>query len=581
MLKTYGADSPQRSYAATRVVVHNLAAAMLIKDGPYLGELASSPEKYARDRDKYNVNPAVGDRIVYRHLLHPEFRLLGRTVAPRLVVRHRTMKLLRSMRWLRRLPGWHAVERHYLAAYLAAIDAFAAAAPAEYDRHLAALSSPRCMNCVNPRCQEQGCPLGNAIPQWVQLAYQQRWREASEALHATNNFPEITGRVCPAGCQLACKQAINSLAVQIKDFEYQIVDRAIAHGWLTPRRAERKTGKTVAVIGSGPAGLAAAQQLARAGHDVTVFEKDARPGGLLRYGIPQFRLDKQLIDRRLEQLSAEGVTFRAGVEVGKDLDAASLRRDFDVILLATGAAQPRDLRIPGRQQAGVQLALEFLREAAQTDKPLLDGKTVAVIGGGLTGEDCVEMALRCGAARVHQLEILPQPTVASEPVTAGCHASAIDAKCHASAAVGRSMSSQDEATRPPAPDGQKVIRRWSVATKAFAGNGSVNELHGVQVRWSNTPAGKAASEIRGSEFRLAVDRVLLATGFDAAVDARLAAQLELPLTEAGRITAGDDGLTVATKVFLAGDLASGASYVAAAIASGRKAAEKINAFLKK
>ncbi|MCK4277166.1 MAG: FAD-dependent oxidoreductase, partial [Phycisphaerae bacterium] len=266
------------------------------------------------------------------------------------------------MRFLRKaLPVWHRQERAFLRRYEQTLAQVAYSTPAEYKQQLEALSSSRCLECMNPRCSEAGCPLEPEIPQWVELAYRNQWRHASELLHESNNFPEFTSRICPAPCEVSCKRNLNELPVGIRQIERQIVDRAFERGYVLPQVAEEASGKRVAIVGSGPAGLAAAQQLARAGHQVVVFEKEDRPGGLLRYGVPDFRLPKDLIDRRVGQLIAEGVTFSCSIEVGKDISARQLREQFDAILLATGAEKPRDLDIPGREVDGIHFALDFLR----------------------------------------------------------------------------------------------------------------------------------------------------------------------------------------------------------------------------
>lgn len=465
------------------------------------------------------------------------------------------LQVLKRMRYLRKLlPAWHRTERRFLADYERRVAEFAYSSPEQYRDATAALSSPMCMNCMSPRCKEAGCPLGNEIPTWVRLAYQQRWREAAEAVHATDNFPEFTAQLCPAPCQDGCKQGIGGYPVQVRDLERQIVERAFAEGWVTPQAAEAKTGRKVAVVGSGPAGLAAAQQLARAGHDVTVFEKDDRPGGLLRYGIPGFRLRKDLIDRRLEQLTAEGVTFRTGVEVGADVPAGELRAEFDVVLLAVGAAVPRDLQVPGRNQSGVHFAMDFLRRqnrleagaASETDAISASGKVVAVIGGGLTGEACVETAVMQGAKKVHQFEILP------------------------ASAVNGSVADR-------LPDG--VDRQYCVATKAFEGaGGRGGELQAVKVKWTSSSNGTVMEEMPGTEFGLKVDLAVLAMGFDPAIAPALAEPLGLESDERGRISVAENA-TSAEGVFAAGDFVTGASDVATAIDSGRRAAAKIEEHL--
>ena len=335
----------------------------------------------------------------------------------------------------------------------------------------------RCMDCGIPFCHAVGCPLKNRIPEFNDLVYRDRWREAAENLHSTNNFPEITGRVCPAPCEAACTLALNDQPVNIKQIEYQIAERAFAEDWVQPLRPKAKTGKQVAVIGSGPAGLAAAQQLARAGHEVVVFEKDDRLGGLLRYGIPDFKLEKHILDRRLEQMVAEGVKFEPNVNVGVDITAAELRKRFDAILLCMGAGQPRELRVPGADLAGVHFAMDFLpqqnRRVAGDPLPRTAAgrrstprtSTSMVIGGGDTGSDCVGTAIRQEALSVTQLEILPQPPEGHNPETPWPFWPKIM----------RTSSSQEEGCQ----------RRWSTLTKALTGtDGRVTQLHACVVAWA-------------------------------------------------------------------------------------------------
>jgi NAD(P)H-dependent glutamate synthase small subunit len=559
--RTCAHDSPDNGYAVTRAVIHNLAKAMLIQDGVFIAELATSPEKHARDRRKYNIHRTNGDRIHYVHYLHSCLHLGRREIPFHAAVPHWALRALKRMKLLRRLPGWHRSERAFLAAYEARVEDFARVQTrGEYLQALTGLSSPRCMDCLSPRCREAGCPLDSHIPQWVRLAEENRWREALDALHETNNFPELTAHICPAPCQSQCKQAIGAYPVQIRRIEREIIERGFRLGWVLPKPPQAATGRKVAIVGSGPAGLAAAQQLARAGHDVTVFEREEAPGGLLRYGIPGFRLDRELIDRRVRQLRDEGVAFRTGVTVGRDVSAAALREQFDAVLLATGAARPRDLQVPGRNQAGVHFAMEFLRQqnlaaagqGAQTGQYIsVKDKVVAVIGGGETGNDCVELACLQGAKEIHQLEILPEPS--KRPV---------------------------QFAAPREGPGNDVERRWSVATKRFAADGGhITGLQAVQVEWFDSIRGPIMREKPGSGFSVPVDLALLALGFDAEVDPQLAAQLCLEADPAGRAVVKDCATSV-PGVFAAGDFAEGASLVVHAIRSGRKAAETIDKYLR-
>jgi NAD(P)H-dependent glutamate synthase small subunit len=428
----------------------------------------------------------------------------------------------------------------------------------------------RCMDCGIPFCHGIGCPVMNRIPEFNDLVYQGRWREAAENLHWTNNFPEITGRVCPAPCEAACTLALNDKAVNIKQIEYQIVERAFREGWIRPVRAAAKTGKKVAVVGSGPAGLAAAQQLARAGHQVVVFEKDDRIGGLLRYGIPDFKLDKRIVDRRLEQMVAEGVVFEPGVHVGGDLSARYLQRTFDATLLAMGAGQPRALDVPGAEHRGVHFAMDYLPQQnrrvagdqnADGDQAIdARGKHVVVIGGGDTGSDCVGTAIRQGARSVTQLEILPQPPEGHNPQTPWPQWPVIL----------RTSSSHEEGCR----------RRWSVLTKSLAGSGGrVTHLDGCEVDWTEGPQGWEMKQRPGSEFTIEAELVLLAMGFLHVVHEGLVGDFDLELDRRGNLVV-DRWMTSQGGIFAAGDAVKGASLVVHAIHHGRLAAAAVDEWLR-
>ena len=455
----------------------------------------------------------------------------------------------------------------------------------EFHRRLpdgqASVQAARCMDCGIPFCVN-GCPVNNIIPDWNDLVYRGDWRRAIEVLHATNNFPEFTGRVCPAPCEEACTLRINDAAVGIKSIEHAIADKAWEEGWILPERASRSSGRRVAIVGSGPAGLACAQQLARAAHAVTVYEKNDRIGGLLRYGIPDFKLGKDVVDRRLAQLRAEGVEFRTGVCVGprpaeagargvidwsrERLSAAELLTAYDAVVLAAGSEVPRDLPIAGRDLAGIHFAMEFLapqnrRVAGDRDGPelLATGRHVIVIGGGDTGSDCVGTANRQGARSVTQLELLPMPPdVENNPVWPYWPTRL------------RTSTSHEEG----------VEREWSVATKAFLGeNGRVRALRAVRLRWSEE--GKA-QEIPGSEFELRADLVLLAMGFVSPLSALLA-DFGVERDARGNARAHTEGpsgyATSRAKVFAAGDVRRGQSLVVWAIREGRQCARAVDEFL--
>ncbi|HLK19765.1 MAG TPA: glutamate synthase subunit beta [Bryobacteraceae bacterium] len=419
----------------------------------------------------------------------------------------------------------------------------------------------RCMDCGVPFCHT-GCPLNNVIPDWNDLVYRDRWREAVRVLHATNNFPEFTGRICPAPCEAACVLGINEPPVTIKVIEKTIIEHAFREDWIRPEPPLVRSGKRVAVVGSGPAGLAAAQQLNRAGHSVTVFEKADRIGGLLRYGIPDFKMEKWLIDRRIKQMTAEGVEFRTNVHVGQAIPGEELREDFNAILLAGGAEQPRDLQVPGRKLKGIHFAMEFLPQQNRrgagdnvVNQILATGKRVVIIGGGDTGADCLGTSHRHKAASVHQFEILPMPPenrAESTPWPLWPLQMRVE-------------SSHEEGG----------IRDWAIATTAFSGDGHVSKLHAVRVG----PPPKF-EPIPGSEFTMDVDLVLLAMGFTGPVRSGLVEQLGVTLDARGNVSADANYMTSAPGVFAAGDLRRGQSLVVWAIAEGRKAAEGIDAYLK-
>ena len=425
----------------------------------------------------------------------------------------------------------------------------------------------RCMDCGIPFCHGVGCPLGNNIPEFNDMIYKGQWQKACELLHSTNNFPEITARVCPAPCETACTLAINDEPVFIRQIEYQIVERGFDQGWIKPIIAKEKTGKKVAVIGSGPAGLAAAQQLARAGHSVVVFEKDEKIGGLLRYGIPDFKLEKYIIDRRLAQLAAEGVEFQTGVDVGKDISAHYLKKMFDCICITAGAGQPRDLAVTGRGYENVVFAWDYL---VQQNKicagEKLEGKTISakdktviVIGGGDTGSDCVGTVRRQGAKKIYQLEILPKPPDNRPP----------DTPWPMWPRIMRTSSSHEEGCE----------RLWGVKTTKLSGaETSVSELHGCQVEWIKTNKGWNIRELQGTEFVIKTDLVILAMGFLHVNHEGLVKSLQLKLDENGNIAINNFQSSKAD-VFAAGDSVLGSSLVVKAIDSGRRAAEQIDKWL--
>jgi glutamate synthase (NADPH/NADH) small chain len=426
----------------------------------------------------------------------------------------------------------------------------------------------RCMDCGIPFCHT-GCPLGNAIPDWNDTVYRDRWEQAASRLHATNNFPEMTGRICPAPCEEACVLNINQEPVTIKQIEKQIADRALREdGWYAPRPAPKRSGKKVAIIGSGPAGLACAQQLARAGHSPVVFERDDRIGGLLRYGIPNFKMEKHLIDSRMRQMEGEGVRFKAGVNVGKDMTAEQLRKDFDAVVLACGATQARDLPIDGRKLKGVHFAMEFLTQQNRVNEGdsvpnqiSAKGKRVIILGGGDTGSDCLGTSNRQGAISVHQFELLPRPPDERTPEMPWPYWPMIL----------RTSSSQEEG----------VERDFSINTKRFSGDaeGNVKQLHGVKLTWKLDERGqRRMEELPDSAFALDADLVLLAMGFTGP-EKPLPEQFGLKLSDRGNVQVDDNYMTSIPGVFSCGDMRRGQSLVVWAIWEGREAARGVDAYL--
>lgn len=437
----------------------------------------------------------------------------------------------------------------------------------EFDDEILREQATRCMDCGIPFCHN-GCPLGNLIPEWNDLVRRGRWREAIDRLHATNNFPDFTGRLCPAPCEPACVLGINQDPVTIKQIELEIIDHAFDEGFVQPLPPTKLTGKTVAVVGSGPAGLAAAQQLTRAGHTVTVLERADRIGGLLRYGIPEFKMEKRVLNRRLDQMSAEGTEFRAGVNVGVDITAEELRRDFDAVVLAGGATAGRDLPVPGRDLDGIHQAMEYLpwgNRVQEGDDVLGEdgeppitakGKKVIIIGGGDTGADCLGTAHRQGAASVHQFEIMPRPPEARAEST----------PWPTYPLMYRVSSAHEEG-------GERV---FSVNTEEFLGeDGHVTGLKAHEVTMRD---GKF-EKVEGSDFQLDADLVLLAMGFVGPEREGLLTDLGVKLTERGIVARGADFDTSVPGVFVAGDMGRGQSLIVWAIAEGRAAAAAVDRYL--
>ncbi len=428
----------------------------------------------------------------------------------------------------------------------------------------------RCMDCGVPFCHAHGCPTQNRIPDWNDMVYRNKWREALDLLHSTDNFPEFTGRICPAPCEAACTLGINQPAVTIRHIELQIIERGWKEGWIKPEPANFKSGKRVAVIGSGPAGMAAAQQSARNGHETILFERSNKLGGILRYGIPDFKLEKWVIDRRLEQLEQEGVKFETSVDIGVDMSAKYLQRTFDIIVITTGSTVPRDLPIPGRELQGIHFAMDFLTqqnkrnagEKFQKDQEIIaKNKNVLVIGGGDTGSDCVGTSIRQNAVNIKQIELLSKPPLKR----------ASNNPWPEWPTILRTSSSHDEG----------CDREWSILTKEFIGKENVEKVKAVKIDWSkpDTNGRRTFKEIPGSDFEIKADLVLLAMGFIHVEHGPLVSDLGLKRNDRGDIITDDKQMTSIPGVFAAGDCVKGASLVVTAINQGRKVAEGIERYL--
>lgn len=433
------------------------------------------------------------------------------------------------------------------------------------------LQSARCMNCGIPFCHGCGCPLANVIPEMNELIYSGQWRDALKVLLSTSNFPEFTGRICPALCETSCTVGINGGPVSVRQLELWLVEKGFEEGAITPSVPVTRTGKKIAVVGSGPAGLAAADILNKKGHSVTVFERDQYAGGLLRYGIPDFKLSKAVVQRRVDLMTAEGVCFETGVEIGKDIAGSYLKSRFDAVCLCNGAKTPRDLPVPGRELGGIHFAMDYLHqqncrvagEPVKGQDILAEGKKVVVIGGGDTGSDCVGTALRQGAKCVTQIEIMPQPPEDRHESTP--------------------WPQWPYQLRTSSSHKEGCGRMWSVLTKSFSGSGNIKKLNLVKVEWESDKLGRPSKmkEIPGSEFSLDTDMVLLAMGFTGPQKFGAIEQFGVKLDARGNVAVDQDGLTSEHGVFAAGDIAVGPSLVVRAIAAGRKIAETVDAFLKK
>ena len=430
--------------------------------------------------------------------------------------------------------------------------------------------SSRCMDCGIPYCHN-GCPVNNLIPDWNDLVYEGNWRSALDTLHSTNNFPEFTGRICPAPCEAACTLNITDNPVTIKSIECAIIDRGWEEGWIEPKISLRKTGKKVAVVGSGPAGLACSQQLARVGHSVTLYERNARLGGLLRYGIPDFKMEKHLIDRRLSQMLAEGVNFKSNTEVGISITVDDMLKEYDAIVMTGGSELPRDMEVPGRDLDGIHFAMQFLTQQNRrlADEQVVDnqpisakGKNVVVIGGGDTGSDCVGTSIRQGAKSVTQLEVMPKPPEMEDKAL--------------------SWPNWPLKLRTSSSHLEGAERDWSVATKAFYGNGgTVKGLELVRNQWdSGTDGQMSMVETANSRFTLDADLVLLAMGFVHPQHAGMIEDSGVELDNRGNVKANiEDYKTSRKNIFVAGDMRRGQSLVVWAISEGRKAARSVDSYL--